>query len=132
MFQILGNLGQLLRSMLALGFAAFWGYLAYSWNEMGDLGPGQPTVIGVGILAIIAGFSGLVGLIRMVAKGASGAPPTHRDPVSITPEQRDADADAIIARYMARREQEGVGPIEPNPTESSPPNQPPQFGRKNR
>ena len=50
----------------AFGFAAFRGYWAYQWIEMGEYGPGKPTVVGVAILAAIAGISGLVGLIRMV------------------------------------------------------------------
>lgn len=130
MFEVLGNVGQLFRIMIALGFAAFWGYLAYSWNEMGDVGPGRPTVIGVGVLAIIAGFSGMFGLVRMIAKGASGVPSTSRQPVEITPEQRDADADAIIARYMARREQEEAAPVPPRPDGGDGPPRAGQFGKK--
>jgi hypothetical protein len=127
MLQVLGNLGHLVRIIFALGLAAFWGYLAYSWNEAGELGPGQPTVIGVAVLAIVAGFSGLVGLVRMVSSTASAANPGLSPTSSITPEQRDLDADAIIARYMARREAEGAVSVAP---ESNDPTPPPQFGRK--
>lgn len=130
MFQVLGNMGRMVRIVFALSLAAFWGYLAYSWNEMGELGPGQPTVIGVSVLAIVAGFSGLVGMIRMVTSTANTADRGLSQVGSITPEQRDLDADAIIARYMARREAEGAAEVRPESNEGTPPPQPHQFGRK--
>jgi hypothetical protein len=127
MLKVLGNVTWLVRIIVALGLAAFWGYLAYSWNDMGELGPGQPTVIGVAVLAIVAGFSGLTGLVRMMSRTASAADPGLSQTGSITPEQRDHDADAIIARYMARREAEGGVGGAPELDETTPR---PQFGRK--
>lgn len=125
---MLDNLGRLIGIIFALGFAAFWGYLAYSWNEMGEMGPGQPTVIGLTVLAVVAGVSGLLGLVRMVSSTSSSVNHISSQTSSITPEQRDRDADEIIARYMARREAEGAGGVTPEPAETAPP--PSQFGSK--
>jgi hypothetical protein len=126
--QVLGNMGRLVRIIFALALAVFWAYLAYSWDQMGELGPGEPTVIGVALLAIVAGFSGLVGLVRIVASTASAGYPRSSQSGSITPEQRDLDADEIIARYMARQEAEGVAGVTPESGDTTP--SPPQFGRK--
>jgi hypothetical protein len=120
MFQILGNVGWLIRIFFAFAMAALWGYLAYIWNEMGDLGPGRPTVIGVAAMALVAAVSGLIGLVRMVGRTTRSTLPDHRLTGSITPAQRDLDADAIIARYVARREAEGAGAAAQSGAETSP------------
>lgn len=129
MFQVVSNLGWLIRIAVALGFAAFWGYWAYQWHQMGEYGPGKPTVIGVGILAAIAGMSGLVGLVRMVTGTAKSVKlPERTPPQSDVTAPADFDPDAVMARYLAQREAgSAVGPGE---SSTPPAPQRPQFGRK--
>lgn len=96
MIGMMGRLPQLLRSLIALGFGAFWGYLAL------DIGPmaGPATQMGLGVLAIIAIMGGLIGLLR--AAGPSGATMTKAiGPATKEPEPFDADA--ALERYLARK-----------------------------
>ena len=129
MFQVVSNLGWLIRISIAFAFAAFWGYWAYQWHEMGEYGPGEPTVIGVALLAGLAGISGLVGLVRLVSGTAKGVKlPERRQPQPDSAAKSDFDADAVMERYLARRE---VGSsIEPRENTETPPPQRPQFGKK--
>ena len=124
---VLNNSFALIRIVIALGLAAFWGYLAIQWNDAGEFGPGKPTVIGVGALAILAGVSGLIGLVRLVQGGS--ARPTSRSAADDDPAPSDFDADAIIARHLANR----PAPADPESGgsgDASPPPARPTFGRK--
>jgi hypothetical protein len=122
MFQALGTLGRLLKICFAFCMAIFWGGLAYMWSEAGEFGPGMPTVIGVGSLAILAVVSGIFGLIRLMGNSGHTAPPDIGLTGSAMQAQRDLDADAMIARFEARRaaEQGGAG------TDGAAPNGPSQ------
>ena len=103
MFQALGTMRRLLNICFAFCMAIFWGGLAYIWNEAGEYGPGMPTVIGVGCLAILAWVSGVYGLIRLMSNFVHTAPTDSGLTNSALQAQRDLDADAMIARFEARR-----------------------------
>ena len=130
MLTVVGNLGWLIRIAFAFGLAALWGSMAYYWNEMGEAGPGKPTVYGVAGLALVAGLSGLIGFVRMVTSSARVALP-ERTSVGLPSEPTsDFDADAVMARNLANRES-----TEPNSAPApqiEAPIQPsrPQFGRR--
>ena len=127
--QVLGNLGWLIRITIAMGFALFWGYLAWDWYGQGEYGPGMPTVIGVGVLAALSGIGALVGLVRMVTSTAASVKlPERSAPSEPIAPSSDFDADEVMARYMARREQAGAEEGEAEPTPTLPTR--PQFGRK--
>ncbi len=133
MFQIVGNIGWLVRIVISLAFAGFWGYLAWYWHDMGESGPGLPTVIGVGILAGIAGLSAIIGLVRMVTSTAKIDLPERSGPSTNLTGSSDFDPDEVIARYMARREETATVEVTPTDSGGSAPaqqSQRPQFGRK--
>jgi hypothetical protein len=133
MGQIVGNMGWLIRISISLAFAGFWGYLAWYWHDMGEFGPGLPTVIGVGVLAGIAGLSAIIGLVRMVTSTANISLPERTGPSTDLTGSSDFDPDEVMARYMAQREEAATE--EPTstslqPSEPAQPSQRPQFGRK--
>lgn len=103
MFHLFDTIGYFIRSSLAVGFAAFWGWSSM-WLKLGDL-----RLIGLaGVLVIVAlvgagiaaGLYTLILFLRGDGKraAAAGKPVAEAEPVS------DFDPDAIIARHIAARQ----------------------------
>jgi hypothetical protein len=112
----------------------YCGYLLYYFFDVGgsvqdieDMGLG-PTMLGLGVVALLFCIPLVLKIVRMF--GGPRAP----KPRGNTPSDDDGDggaaADAIIARYMARKALEDAMPSAPAPQSGGGANHP-SFGRKN-
>jgi len=113
----------------------FGGLLYYFVDNAGSIADAQaiglgPTLLGLGIIGLLFCIALIVKVARLFfMPGASGTP-ARRDAGSSTRESDDAfDADAVIARHMARRPAAQVSaPAAPAP--QGPTDQSPTFGRR--
>lgn len=131
MLQLFHNMGNMVRTLFGFGFAALWGYMAHMWYGMGEFGPGMPTVIGVGALAVVAGFGGLISLMRVISGTAAPAARSSRSAAWDDDQPSDFDADAVIARHLAKRQaSRAAAPSADVPADPRPVRAAPAFGRK--
>jgi len=130
MWKLITSTSHAMRMIYGFGFAALWGYFAYTWNAMGDAGPGQATVISTAAMAAASALGGLFALRRLKA-GTRAAPKVEAPrPATATqdaPAPSDFDPDAIIARYLSER---AARPPESPALQAEPPPTRPVFGRK--
>ncbi|RNJ63575.1 MAG: hypothetical protein EDM03_04015 [Porphyrobacter sp. IPPAS B-1204] len=131
MLKLFQNMGHMFRAFIGLGLAATWAYAASMWYDMGEFGPGMPTIIGTGALALLAGVGGLISLLRM-SFSASAPSAKSRNASSWGEDQpSDFDADAVIARHLAKRQaSEAASPASDTPSEPQQTRSGPVFGRK--
>jgi hypothetical protein len=129
----LGILRALLPVLFCGGFLVYFaGVERWTGVPVGN-GP-APTILGLGILT----FLFAIPLVLRVARLLGPSPPRKPGPAfreePLAAERSDFDADAAIARYLARRE--AGGPPSPAPSApaasaaAAPPR--PNFGRKTR
>ncbi len=132
-----------LKSMFGVARAAvpvlYCGYLAYYFFDVGgsvqgveDTGLG-PTVIGLGVVAALFCIPLLLKAVRLF-NGPRAPGPRNTGPRGNAPDSDDDDdggaaADAIIARYMARKDAE-AGTLPSRPAPQGGPARRPSFGRK--
>ena len=119
----------------------YWGGLFYyffnvagSVQEAEEIGLG-PTLLGLGVVGLLFCIPLIVKIVRIFAEqrspgsGGSGGPDasTHDD-------EGGFDADAVVARYMARRSAEAAfgSPAAPPAREGGGPARRSGFGRKTR
>lgn len=120
-----------LRGLPAIGFGTFWLFCA--WFVSGNGAPG-PTVIGIaglGLLFVIIGLFGIMfGFMRGAQKARAAGSAFERQLEAEEAGGPGFDADAAMARYLARRNAQGpaVLPAAASPVEPAP--QVPSFGRK--
>ncbi|HEX8365027.1 MAG TPA: hypothetical protein VF603_07070 [Allosphingosinicella sp.] len=88
-----------------------------------------PTIFGLGLLTLLFAIPLVLRIARLLGPPPPRRPgsPPRQEPLA--DERSDFDADAAIARYLARREAGGP-PSPPAPAAAAPP--PPGFGRKTR
>jgi hypothetical protein len=125
------SMGHTFQAIFSIGFAVLWGSMAWYFHGMGEFGPGMPTVIGTGALAVMAGLTGLINLLR--AGFTATAPAAHaRDSGGWDENQpSDFDTDAIIARHLANRKASTAAAPSTDPlTEGRQAPRAPAFGRK--
>lgn len=105
----------LLAALLPLGYCGY--LLLYFRGVSGDIGPVQsglgPTMLGLGAVGLLFAVPLVLKLVRLLATPSAGS----REPRL---EESTFDADAALARYLARKAEGGV--------EVPPP--PGGFGRK--
>ena len=124
--RLLGFSVNMIIAVFGLGMAAFYFWMLKSWSDAGEFGPGMPTVIGVGLFALLW----FTGAIRRVFAGFKLVAPPKRpvgEKVSAElddegPKQGAFDPDAALARYMAVREK--------NQPAAQPTQSPRGFGRR--
>lgn len=128
----------LLSTIFAVGYCGYLVYYFYdmsgSMKEVGDNGLG-PTVVGLGIVGLIFGCVLLVKLYLIFSSLRSTR--AHRRGGPDGPSGDDTggfDADAVIARYMARQAAEAATapPVIPPRNDGGGPPRPGGFGRKGR
>ena len=121
-----------------LGAIAYCGGLLYyfldlsgSVHEAQEIGLG-PTVLGLGVVGLLFCLALIVKLVRIFAASRSPESPGRRSSDTSTDDREgDFDADAVIARHLARRSvQAPVGsPTAPPAPDGGGPARP-TFGRK--
>ena len=125
--RLLGFSFNMILAVFGLAMAAFYFWMMKDWADAGEFGPGLPTVIGVGLFALLW-FSGAIRRVfagfRMVAPpkrpvGKDSVPAASVDDV---PAGGSFDPDAALARYMAARP---ASPSDPEPVQA-----PRGFGRR--
>jgi hypothetical protein len=131
LFKIVGNW---LRGLYLMGFGGFWLGCAYYCSGLGEFGPGKPTVLGLSIFGTLFFGAGLVIFVRGLLFTAQRAPlPKEavgwRDDGKKSEAEGDFDADAAIARYMARKPSTAAEQS-PSQAEQPAPALRPQFGRR--
>lgn len=127
LFKIVGNW---VRGLYLMGLGGFWLGLAYFWSDLGEFGPGKPTIVFLIALGGLFFFSGIVIFVRGLLFTAQRAPlPAEatgwRDDGERVASDTGFDPDAAIARYLERRP-EAPAPVEAVPDAP----QRPTFGRK--
>ena len=129
LFKIVGNWA---RGLYLMGFGGFWLGCAYYWSDLGEFGPGKPTILFLCGLGGLFFLSGIVIFVRGLLFTAQRAPlPTGstgwRDDGQRSDSDSGFDPDAAIARYLERRPEPVAAPeAEPVPVQP----QRPSFGRK--
>ena len=128
LFKIVGNW---VRGLYLMGFGGFWLGCAYYWSDLGEFGPGKPTILFLSALGSLFFLSGIVIFVRGLLFTAQRAPlPKEstgwRDDGERSASESDFDPDAAIARYLERR------PESPQPVAAAVVEAPPRptFGRK--
>lgn len=133
----LGIIGALIPVLFCGGFLVYFAGVEH-WTGVPVGDALTPTVFGLGALTILFAIPLILRIARLVGPPSPRKPgsPPRRDPPE--DERSDFDADAAIARYLARREAEGpaaaapasaAGLRAPAPAFAPPP---PTFGRKTR
>ena len=121
--KLLGFTGSLLLGLFGLAIGGIYLWMMNGWGQLGEWGPGTPTMIGVGVLAALF----VLGGIRRIAYGIKMvAPPPRAERAAVSEAAEagsDFDPDAALARYMANRSN-------PEPSPSAPPARPGGFGRR--
>jgi hypothetical protein len=120
-------------ALLPVAYFGGLGYYFYRTNEaMGGLATKElgPTILGLGAIGVLFTIPLLIKLVRMFS-GASAAKPAKAVAGAAEGGESDFDADAVFARYMARRSAEGGHPPVSPPAPGRDPAAPrPSFGRK--
>ena len=113
-----GLVGALLPVLFCGGFLLYFGNVRNAFGGLVDSGLG-PTMIGLAAFGLLFFFLFLLKLRRFLAPPAA---PKGGDRMAATLDETrsDFDADAALARYLARRESGGTGERPP----------PGSFGRK--
>ena len=135
MLDILNTLGGFMRSALAVGFAALWGWFSVflnGWSGIGSAATGLAVMalaVALGALAIVIGFSCLLRLTRGTVSDKVPAPVSPRW-FAATPEP-DFDPDAIIARHLALRAAQRAAMLtQRSPRDARHPQRAQHFGRR--
>lgn len=113
MFHWLDAVGSVVRSALALGFAAMWGWSSVLLNaaKLGDLRvlglAGTAIIVGLMGAAIGAGFIALLLFLRKKPDNVAPSQPKARPIIAAEPPLASDgfDPDAIIARHVQARRQ---------------------------
>lgn len=122
----LGVAGALLPILYCAGLVYYFLDLSGSVHEAEEVGLG-PTVLGLGVVGLLFSIPLVIKVVRLLARRS---PPGSGD--SDPRSDGGFDADAVIARYQARRTQDpapGGTPIAPRPRTGAPRS---GFGRRNR
>lgn len=113
----------------------YWYFQSYSNSPLGMLtgGPGDPTMIGLGALGLLFCVPVALKILKLVSASQRVPGPKERAEAALETGEPAFDADAALARYMARKAAAGEE-IPPSYTPPSPrggPDAPrPVFGRK--
>lgn len=113
------NFGTGLKLIGALLPIAYCGWMVWYFTDMGGLDNPlisqelKPTIIGLGIIGLlfVVGFVfKLRGAFRRPGSGENGGDPSSKIASRSDEPDSPPDADAMIARYLARRDAEGPAP----------------------
>ena len=117
----------------------YWGGLFYyffdvsgSWHDAQENGLG-PTLLGLGAVGLLFCIPLMVKLVRIFLAARTPGSGGHRGPNASTHDgEAEFDADAVLARYMARRSAEAApdSAVAPPAHEGGGPARRPGFGRK--
>jgi len=111
--KLLGFTGSMLAGLFGLAMGGFYLWMMNGWAQLGEWGPGTPTMIGVGLFAALFLFGG----IRRIYSGFKlVAPPPRTERAVVSDEGAagsDFDPDAALARYMAQRSAPAPSPATP-------------------
>ncbi|MGH6873268.1 MAG: hypothetical protein ACREHE_17360 [Rhizomicrobium sp.] len=115
----------------------FGGLFYYFFHTAGSVEQAEamglgPTLLGLAIVGVVVSIPLLYGLVRLILtrRHAAGGRSGPRDP-----DDGDStfDADAMIARYLARQAEEAAAnPAPPSPARGGNAPKPASFGRKGR
>jgi hypothetical protein len=126
---LFGNARSVFGGVVALSLAVFWALCAFFVRGNGA---GDATFFGIMGLAALSGFAGVLHLVRASLSGLRPAPyqpesTTHFPGTGLDQAAREFDADAAIARYLAKKE---AGLADAPEASALPPREPSSFGRK--
>ncbi|MEA3018356.1 MAG: hypothetical protein QOI38_3078 [Sphingomonadales bacterium] len=122
----------ILRALLPFLFCG--GFLVYfvgveRWTGVPVGGALTPTVLGLGILTFLFAIPLVLRVARLMGPPPPRKPGSRPGKEPLAEERSDFDADAAIARYLARREAGGLPPPAASAAVVPPPS---GFGRKTR
>lgn len=126
---------RMFKLILAFLPIAYCGWLLFYFLGQGGVNDGPvadglgPTVIGLGVVGLLFCIPLVFKLIRLVVTTRGPEPDADRPDIPAPKEESSFDADAVIARYLARKQAEARGlPSASTQRDGAP--QRPSFGRK--